>query len=45
MSCIKEKGRVDVDLEKDGIELAIEHEIKAKDLEATEPGIKTVFSL
>ena len=44
-SCIKEESRVDIDLEKNGIELAIKHKVEAKHLEATESAIEPVLCL
>ena len=42
---IKKIGRVDVDLEKDGAQIMVEHKIKAKDFKAAEFAIKLVFGL
>ena len=43
--CVKEQGRVDVDLQQLWIELVIKHEIIAENFEAAKLLIETVFCL
>lgn len=43
--CVKEEGRVDVDLQQLRVELVIKHEIVAENFEATKLLVETVFYL